>query len=223
MPILFSLLLSFLLLCTIPVLFPRRRFPIFLRLGLTELLFLDTLPDLFGQLLPARFTHGLALEVMDILALKGLVASTANKMFPVIMLPECNAGVGGYGLVTLVAGLAELLDIVRLAVRVALVLIIRMTSERFLAREADKVFGMPNLAQSSDGPTNDGLLATAADVLEHLEVALVAVEEAFVFVAVPSLEFAIAFSASVMVRVHTLAVQDDVLPEDLLLAEPADS
>lgn len=68
----------------------------------------------------------------------------------------------GDGLVTAGTDIAELLDVMQLAVGVASVLAVARAGHRFLAGEADKVLRMPDSVHRSDRAANDGLVTRAA-------------------------------------------------------------
>jgi len=82
---------------------------------------------------------------------------------------------------------------------------------------AHEVFGMPHTTESSNRASHDGLGAVGTDVLEQFEVVWIAVELAFVLVAIASTELASTLLASIMFWMHTLSVDSDVLTNDGLL------
>lgn len=80
------------------------------------------------------------------------------------------------------------------------------------------MFRMPYSSKSSDGATNNGLLAVSTNVFEELEVIGVAVKLAFVFVTISSLEFTTTLLTTVMLGMHFLTLDSDILANNGLLA-----
>jgi len=82
---------------------------------------------------------------------------------------------------------------------------------------------MPHFAKSCNRTTNNRLLAVSADALEELEVVWVAIEFAFVFVAISSPKLTSTLLAAVMLRMHSLSLDGDVFANDGLLALSANT
>jgi len=178
------------------------------------------LTHLLWQFAEASFAEGFALVIVHctLERLAATVACEASRM------PKLADGADTIVLDNLLAtrtDLTEHLVVVELAVSLVLVLEVLALHEGLTTNAAAKTLWMPGARKSSERTTDDGLAATSANFLDELVVALVAVVLAVVLLAVATHEIAATRGATIVLWVNLLAVDDDVISHDGLLAESA--
>jgi hypothetical protein len=159
-----------------------------LRFGFFLLLLVDTLPHFLWQFLVAREAIRIGFYFFHILACESRFATSAGEARRMECFSEERERARCRCLVAFEATISCDLEEVKIAVRIAAVLTVAGIGEWLFACEADKVFRMPHFAHGCDRTTDDWFVTTTACLAQELQIVVVTVQLAFVFVTVTALE-----------------------------------